>query len=194
MYCKKHLIHAGKTVANGLTIARLPHPKAFYRTSIVRHSSAVQHLNLPVSKTLTNMKRILFASLLLCGFHAGFAQCDKNITLSASKTEYLDDAGTVQHTADETTSILISKDSLVITPSSAPAPMAGAITSQTCNWTTAYKEGKSVIKAKLSDGNNVMNLTLTIEGKEGKVNVVATIEEMQGQQIRVAVDSFKEQS
>ncbi|OLY91170.1 hypothetical protein SAMN05444008_11237 [Cnuella takakiae] len=140
------------------------------------------------------MKRIALATLLLSGAYTGFAQCDKKVTLSASKTEYLDAAGSVQKSEDETTSIQISKDSLVITPSSAPAPMTGPITSQTCNWTTAYKEGKSVIKAKLSDGNNVMNLTLTIEGKDGKVNVVATIDEMPDQQIRVAVDSFKEQS
>lgn len=140
------------------------------------------------------MKRFALVALLLCGAFAGFAQCDKKVVLTASKTEYLDASGTVEKTEEETTDIQIFKDSLVIAPASAPAPMTGTISTHACNWSTAYKEGKSVIKAKLNDGSNLVNLTLTIEGKDGKVHVLATIDEMPDRQIRVTIDSFKEQS
>lgn len=141
------------------------------------------------------MKKIVLSALLLCGAATTFGQCDKQTVLTSSKTEYLDNSGNVEHSADEKTTVEVFKDRIIVAPGSAPAPMTGPISSHTCNWTVPYKEGKSVIKAKITDeGGNPLNLTLTIEGKDGKLTLLAQIEEMPERQIRVPIDTYKEKS
>ena len=139
------------------------------------------------------MKKIILSALLLCGAASAFAQCDKKVQLTSSKTEYLDASGNLERSDDENSKVEIWKDSITIAPGNAPEAMTGTITSQTCNWTVPFKEGKSVIKAKLSDGNGeTRNMTLTIEGKDGKVTLLAVLDEAPERQIRVPIDTFAE--
>jgi hypothetical protein len=140
------------------------------------------------------MKKILFAALLLLAATAGFAQCDKPVMLTSSKTEYLDASGNVERTEDEKTTIEIRKDTMVISPGNEPQAMVAAIKSNTCNWSVPFKEGKSVIKATLNneDGTESKGITITIEGKDGKVTLLAVMDDQPERQIRVSGDTFAE--
>lgn len=122
-----------------------------------------------------------------------FAQCDKKLLLTSSVTEHLDSSGTIQRTMDENTTIEISKTEIVIAPSGDEHKITGPIKSHECNWSTPYKEGKSVIKAELTDpGGQTMHATITITGKDGKVTLLFQIAEMPDRKIRVTVEKFEE--
>lgn len=137
------------------------------------------------------MKNLVLVALLFTSF-SGFAQCNLDLSLTASKTEYLDSTDVVQRTVDENTTIEITKTQVLISPGT-HSTMTGNIKSVTCNWTTAYKEGKSVIKMEFEDpSGNLSNATLTIEGKGGQVTFTMTMAAMPNMKIRVALDSFKE--
>lgn len=141
------------------------------------------------------MKKLLFSALLLCAATAGFAQCDKQTLIRASKTEYLNGSGDVERVQDEKTTIEIKKDSMIISPGN-ERTMTAAIKSNTCNWAVPYKDGKSVIKATLfnEDGTEFKNLTITIEGKAGKLSFLAVMDDEPERPIRLAPDSFEEKS
>ncbi len=122
-----------------------------------------------------------------------FAQCSKKIIFTSSKTEYLDASGTVQKTADEKTVIEANKAEITITPGEEGNKMTGTIKSDTCSWKTPFTEGKSIIKALITgDHGDTKNVTLTIEGKDGKITLLAEMEAMPGKKIRVTADKFEE--
>lgn len=139
------------------------------------------------------MKKIIFASLfVLAAGMSSFAQCDKKVIIVSSKTEYLDANGEVQRSVDETTTIEYDKKDIIITPGDNPS-MQGTIDSMTCDWKTPFKEGKSVIKTSITNPQgNTLSLTLTIEGKEGKITFLAEMAEMPDQKIRIVVEKFEE--
>jgi hypothetical protein len=140
------------------------------------------------------MKKIVTAiALLLAGTAASYAQCDKKVVITGSKTEYLGTDSTVQRTEDEKTNIVYDKATITVTPGD--HTMTGTITSTTCNWTTPFKTGKTVIKAALQGGNGeTENVTITIEGKDGKISFHATVDNRDGRIIRLTVDKFGEQT
>lgn len=140
------------------------------------------------------MKKILaLAALLLAGM-AGMAQCDKPSVLTSSKTEYLDANMNLQNTEDEKSTVEIDTTTVLIAPGNGDQKMTINITSRDCNWKTAYKEGKSVIKGTMTepDGSTTHNVTITIEGKEGKLTLLAELEDMPDRKIRVPIDTFAE--
>ena len=119
------------------------------------------------------MKKALFIlmMLLLLGIVFSYAQCGKKQVITASKTEYLDASGNVQRTVDESTTIEYNDSLIVITTGAEGQEMRGPVKSITCGWKTAYKEGKTVIKAPIVDPRgDVKNLTITIEGNSVMVN------------------------
>ncbi|MEO6979173.1 MAG: hypothetical protein ABI113_12365, partial [Mucilaginibacter sp.] len=59
-------------------------------------------------------KVILVLSLLLTIAVTGFAQCEKTVQLSSSKTNHLDEKGTITRSDDETAVIDISKSTVDI--------------------------------------------------------------------------------
>ena len=100
------------------------------------------------------MKNLLFLLVLLLFVQfSGFAQCNEEVILSASKTEYLNGTGVLQRTVDESSTIEISKTRVVIKPGNADQVMSGAITSDTCNWKSPYTEGLTVIHALFDDSS-----------------------------------------
>lgn len=139
------------------------------------------------------MKTILFSFSLLFSAVLSFAQCDKEVKLITSKTEYLDAAGVVQRTVDEQSTIDIGKTDILIVPGNADQKMIGTIQSTTCTWSVPYKEGKSVIKALFAkEPGQQMHVTITIEGKEGQLTFLMEIAEMPDRKIRVWVEEFGE--
>ncbi|WP_295719674.1 hypothetical protein [Mucilaginibacter sp.] len=144
-------------------------------------------------KTAFNLKKtLIIIFLMVAGTTAGFAQCDQTVTLTSSKTSQLDDQGNID-SRDEHTVITISKTEITIVPGGEDHKMSGQISSKTCDWKTPFKEGKTVIKAKLSDenGDHEKNATITITGAAGKVTLTFEAEEKPGKKIQVIADKFE---
>ncbi|GAB4014508.1 hypothetical protein [Spirosoma koreense] len=69
----------------------------------------------------------------------------------------------------------------------------GTIESTTCNWSTAYQEGKPVIEAVFDDpSGGQRHATLITEGKGGTITFLMEIAEMPDRKIRASTTSFKE--
>jgi hypothetical protein len=137
-------------------------------------------------------KIIILLSLLIAGSAVSFAQCGKKVVLSTSKTEHLDANGVVQRTDDEKATVEIGKTDLKITVND-EHKMTGTIKSDSCIWSIPYKEGKTIIKATISnDQGEDKNVTITIEGKNGKVTLLFEMEGEPDDRIRVGIDKFEE--
>lgn len=138
------------------------------------------------------MKQIILLVILAVSGIAAYSQCDKKNVVNSSKTEYYDANDVLQRSVDETSIVEFDNKEILITPGD-NATMRGTITSITCEWKTPYKEGKTVLKAKLEGPNGEsMNLTITIEGKDGKISFLATFDEQPDRKIRIVVDKFEE--
>ena len=137
------------------------------------------------------MKKIITAiGLLLAGYSFSYAQCDKKVLLTSEKTEHLGADSSVQRVKEEHTEIVFDKTSITVSPGDDPT-MTGTINSYTCSWTTPYKEGKLVMKATFSDGNQSKNVTITITGKGGKVTFFVELEG-EDRRIRLTAEKFEE--
>ena len=138
------------------------------------------------------MKKIILTLSFLIGLTAvTFAQCDKTVQLSSSKTNHLDEKGTITRSDDETAVIDISKSAVDISVNG-EHKITAPIKSNTCNWTVPFKEGKTVIKATAGHDGQDENITITIEGKDGKVTLLFEMESQPGDKIKVGIDKFTE--
>jgi len=140
------------------------------------------------------MKNIILGLCLILAIGTmGFAQCGQKLVLKSSKTAYLDSTGTVQKNVDEQSTIELSPTTLSIAPGNDPV-MTGAVQSENCNWTIPFEEGKSIYKVLLNPpgGGDPMNLTITLEGKDGKITFLAVMEQMPDRRIMLLVDKFEE--
>ena len=138
------------------------------------------------------MKKLILGLLLVIGAGIStYAQCGKRVIIISSVTEHIK-AGEVERTKDETSTIEFDSKEIHIAPGD-DAPITGTIKSTTCEWKTPFKEGKSVVKAIVTDpGGQTFNITITIEGKEGKISFLLEIEEQPDRKIRLLVDKFEE--
>lgn len=141
------------------------------------------------------MKSIIIALFLLAaGSTVCFAQCDKKVSITSSKSEQLDDSGQVQGTRDEKTTVDISATdvNVLVSGDDGDQKLTGKVKSKTCDWKTPFKEGKTVVTTTLNDNGNDKDFTITIEGKGGKITLVAESPQMPGRKIRLVVDKFEE--
>lgn len=138
------------------------------------------------------MKKIILTLSLLIGLSAvTFAQCDKTVELSSSKTNHLDEKGAVTRSDDETAVIDINKSTVEISVNG-EHKISAPIKSNTCNWAVPFKEGKTIIKATADHNGQDENITITIEGKDGKVTLLFEMESEPGDRIKVGIDKFIE--
>ena|SRR5476651_2090113 len=138
--------------------------------------------------------KTLFLSLflLIAGTAISFAQCGKKFTITTSKTEHLDSNGNITRTDDEKAVVVIGKTDINISVND-DHKMTGTLKADDCNWPVAYKEGKTTIKAVITNPNGEeKNVTITITGKDGKVTLLFEIEGEPDDRIRVAADKFEE--
>ncbi|HMI77565.1 MAG TPA: hypothetical protein VK484_02170 [Ferruginibacter sp.] len=134
-------------------------------------------------------KTVLILLLAITAGTSSYAQCDKKSVLTSGVTEYLTSTGEVRKTVEEPTTIEFDSKTISIAPGD--HVMDGTVTSITCDWKTPYKEGKTVIKAAIAAGDGqTMNVTITIEGKDGKV--ILMFEENADKRIRLTADKFEE--
>ena len=140
------------------------------------------------------MKKILFPLLLVILATTGYAQCEKKVLLTSNLTEHLDGSDSLQRSNEEKSTIEVGKTEITILPGNEQEQkITGVIKSQTCNWTVPFKEGKSVIKAEMSDPRgDTKNATITITGKDGKVTLLFELADMPDRKIRVTIDKFEE--
>lgn len=140
------------------------------------------------------MKKIivsLTAVFCFAGIHS-FAQCDKKLLLTSSKTEYLDTAGNITRSVNEKSTVEIKEKEIVIAAEGNPT-MTGSYKVESCNWAAAFKKGKSVYTAHFEQqGQEDRNIIITIEGKDGKISFVAKIKERPDRIIRLYPDKFEE--
>jgi len=138
-------------------------------------------------------KMVIVGVLLSTGALVSYGQCDKKVVITASKTQYLGADSAVQRTEDEQTTVEFDKTNITIIPGSADHKMTGTVKSYVCNWPTAFKDGKTSVKvAVTNDNGQTMNLTITIGGKDGKINFLAEVDEEPEKKIRLVVDKFEE--
>jgi hypothetical protein len=143
----------------------------------------------------SNLKRTILALtfMMVAGANYVYGQCDKTVTIKSSKTVMLDEEGKIERTKDEATTITISKTEISIVPGDNDANvMSGPVTATTCKWTTPYKDGKTVVKGTLTNGNgNELHATLTIVGVDGKVTLTFEAEEKGKRKVQVVADKFE---
>ena len=143
------------------------------------------------------MKKIILPLfLMLSAASAAFAQCDKKMVLTSSKTEYLNGSYEVQETKDEKIVVEYGKsDITIINDDNQDEKLTGTVSSYTCDWKTPLKAGKTILKAVLVDkSGDVKKVTITIEGKDGKVTFLGEMDDDPGRKIRVTADKFEEKS
>jgi uncharacterized membrane protein len=141
------------------------------------------------------MKSTLLALLLLvAGSSVCFAQCDQKLSLTSSKTDHLDASGNLERSVDEQTVIEINKSNISVVIENGKQTLTGVVKSNTCNWKTPFKEGKTVINNTLSDedGNGEKDYILTIEGKDGKVTLLVESTQRPDKKLRLPIDKFEE--
>lgn len=133
------------------------------------------------------MKSIIITLFIsLAGTLSIFAQCEENAVLSTLKTNLADPSGEPIGVKDERTVLRFSKTAIMLNIDGVDRGEL-KIVSHNCNWTVPYKEGKSVIKAKLNDSD----YTLTIEGKEGKVKLHVVKNESDDSILSMVLDKFE---
>ena len=120
------------------------------------------------------------------------AQCDKTIKWKSSKTEFIDAAGNVKRTNDETVEVTTTKTRVtIVVHGPVEETMSGDITDYSCNWTNK-QNGKTSFKAIVVDhSGDRRHATITFEAINGKTTMLLHAEE-EPDDIRLTVDSFEE--
>jgi hypothetical protein len=138
------------------------------------------------------MKTAIFAVVCLLTGNGLKAQCNKDVKWTSSKSEFIDTAGKVEQTRDETVELTTGSKKVSIILSGPHADsMTGEVSSYTCNWTDA-QNGKAVIKTTLVDTDGkTRHATITIEEVNGKTTILLEAEE-EPTKIRLSIASFEE--
>jgi hypothetical protein len=144
----------------------------------------------------SDMKSILITLVLLvAGSLASFAQCEKKVSLTSSKTEHYDSGGAFKHSEDDKTVVVFDKSEITvtITKEDGDQKLTGTVKSTTCDWTTPFKEGKTTLNVTLqNDNGESRDFAITIEGKDGKVVLWAESKEEPDDRIKLDIDKFEE--
>lgn len=142
------------------------------------------------------MRSIIITLLLLAaGGTITMAQCDKKVSLSSSKTQHLDGKGNLLESVDEKTTVEFGKSDITvnIVNDNGTEKMTGTIKSDSCNWKVPFKEGKTKMNITLShDNGDSRDFTVTIEGKDGKLTLLAESAEEPDQKIKLDIEKFEE--
>ncbi len=141
------------------------------------------------------MKQFLMIIIcLVTGAASLNAQCTKKITWTGAKAEFLDASGAVTKTLDEKVVVISSKTDVKLMHSDKEDDaLTGKVKDFSCDWSDAFKNGKTVIKSDLSENNGeTKNSVITIEAKDGKITVLLTMDDADAKTIKLYIDSYKE--
>ncbi len=133
---------------------------------------------------------LLVASGTLC-----MAQCDQKVSFTSGITTHLDANGGVKNTVAEQTTLTFDKIDLVVAISRDRADMklTGKVKSYVCDWKVPFKEGKTTLTGSLvNDNGESRDYTITIEGKDGKIQLLAVSPDEPDDQIKLEADKFQQ--
>jgi hypothetical protein len=142
------------------------------------------------------MKKLffLFSISLFTGIIAK-AQCDRTVTWTSTKTDYLDSNGTVKNTVTLPTTVQTTSKHITVTVSSGQGDgevIQGDIKDVKCSWKQAYKDGKESFTSVLAKSNGeTRNAIITIEAKDGKIDIIVEVENTGGRKMRLLIDNYK---
>jgi hypothetical protein len=140
------------------------------------------------------MKEILVFGFLLIAAAAANGQCQKKITWKSQKTEFLDASGKVEDVKDQPTKIETTPAHITVTTEENAEVIEGDIKDLSCNWKQPFKNGKTTFTSLMAKSNGeTRNVTITIEGRDGKIDITVEVEKMQGKKMRLLVDDYKEE-
>jgi hypothetical protein len=140
------------------------------------------------------MKKILLSMSLVMGIALALkAQCNQTLQLSSEKTNLLNAAYQTQGSRDEKAVVDITTTTITITLNgNAADALTGKVKEVQCSWKVPFKEGTTVIKTDLVDpSGNTKDATITIEGKNGKITLLAEIKEHPEQKMQLEVKKFE---
>ena len=140
------------------------------------------------------MKHLLLSlSFVLALATATKAQCNQGLQLKSAKTNLLNASYQSQGARDEKVAVEITDSTITITPNGNDGDaLVGKIKEKQCDWKVPFKVGKTVIKTDLVDSSGDINdATITIEGKNGKITLLAEAKEHPDQKFQLEVDQFE---
>lgn len=140
------------------------------------------------------MKQILLSlAAMIVLATASKAQCNQTVQISSAKTNMLNASYQPQGSRDEKVVVDITPTTVTVTPNgNAADAMIGKIKEQQCDWKIPFKEGKTIIKTDLVDpSGDVKDATITIEGKDGKITLLAEAKEHPDQKLQLEVNKFE---
>ena len=142
-------------------------------------------------------KSILLLLVIGAAFSTkSMAQCDKKIVYTSIKQDWLNSKDEVQKSDSDKVIVEVSKQSIVFNHNDDPKDeMKGDVTASDCNWTEAYKNGKTTMQAKLTEGHgDVHDANVTIEGKDGKMFIILELKDHPDMKIKAYVNKYEEKS
>ncbi len=102
----------------------------------------------------------------------------------------------MQKAEQDKITVEISKTEIIFNHNDDPNDvMQGMIKEFSCNWTEAFKNGITVIKAELTEGHNdIHDAVVTIEGKDGQVIITLEPNDKPDMKIKACVEKYEEKS
>jgi len=143
------------------------------------------------------MKKSILLLLVIGAFSAkSMAQCDKKILYTSVKQEWLNAKDEVQKNDSDKVTVEVSKTGIVFMHNDDPNDeMKGDIKEINCDWTEAYKNGKTTIQATVTEGHgDVHDAAVTIEGKDGKMVLIIELKDHPDMRIKAYIDKYEEKS
>jgi|SRR5579872_5666442 len=144
------------------------------------------------------MRSILIAVFLLAaGSTACLAQCEKKVSFSSSKTQHLDESGTLKGADDETTVVEFNKTDITVSINhdGQDQKMTGTVKSYACDWNVPFKTGKTTMMVSLkNDEGEARDFSVTIEGKDGVITLLAENKEHPDDKIKLEAVKFEEKN
>ncbi|HEU4575556.1 MAG TPA: hypothetical protein VFS36_11195 [Chitinophagaceae bacterium] len=127
---------------------------------------------------------------------AAVAQCGKSVTWTGTKTEFMDENGNLQRTDNGKVQCRMDDKSIVFVHNDEENDaISGDIKDLSCQWQEPFKNGKTSFSSQLQESSgDLKDGKITIEGKDGKINIYLDISAPDGRKMKVKfyVDSFEE--
>ncbi|WP_121355830.1 hypothetical protein [Flavisolibacter nicotianae] len=141
------------------------------------------------------MKKLLATSgiLFLLAFSSQ-AQCEKSLTLTSAKTEFIDSEGKVADVKDLPTTVELTPRHIIVRLKQGDDDIIeGDVKNLKCNWKEAYKSGQVTFGSLLAKTNGeTREATFVLEAKDGKLFLTVAMEKMSDRKMRLQIDSYKE--
>lgn len=139
------------------------------------------------------MKKMIFLQVLLLAGIGTFAQCDKKVTWSCSKTEFLDNKEQKLGEELKPVKVIMTNKQVIVRldEKDENATMEGDVQNLECQWAEPFKNGTTRFKSYLTKSNGEgRSATITIKGTNGEIRINVAIEGMNGRIMSLPVAKY----